>query len=268
MEEQPLLYEQEGKVVKLMLNRPAKRNAMNHAIISGLHEAFDRIAADDSVSVVVIGGKGEKAFTAGFDLKESAGENLTDVLDRRADTEKERSLWTKMWNLRKPIITMIHGYTIGGGITIAMLSDLVFAASEGLKLGNPEVVLGYISNFPITPYKMPFNKARELCLLGDYWNAQDLKDAGIVNKIFPYEQLEEETMKIAQRIAQTPLFSLSMMKQEMNKVYENMGFHNTVDYAVEMFNLCRIHMNQTTDFSKDINEKGLKHTIETKYKQQ
>ena len=265
MEEQPLLYEQEGKVVKLMLNRPAKRNAMNHAIISGLHEAFDRIAADNSVSVVVIGGKGEKAFTAGFDLKESAGENLTDVLDRRADTEKERSLWMKMWNLRKPIITMIHGYTIGGGITIAMLSDLVFAASEGLKLGNPEVVLGYISNFPITPYKMPFNKARELCLIGDYWNAQDLKEVGIVNRVFPYEQLEEETMKIAQRIAQTPLFSLSMMKQEMNKVYENMGFHNTVDYAVEMFNLCRIHMCQSTDFSKDINEKGLKHTIETKY---
>lgn len=72
-------------------------------------------------------------------------------------------------------------------------------------------------------------------------------------------------MKIAQRIAQTPLFSLSMMKQEMNKVYENMGFYNTVDYACEMFNLCRLHMNTATSFSKDINEKGLKHTIETKY---
>ena len=264
-EEKALLYEQFGKVVKLTINRPEKRNAMNHAVIQGLHDAFDKIAKDDSVSVVVIGGKGEKAFTAGFDMKESAGENITDVVARRADTEGERSLWMKMWNLRKPIITMIHGYTIGGGITIAMLSDLVFAASEGLKLGNPEIVLGYISNFPITPYKMPFNKARELCLLGDFWSAQDLKDAGIVNKIFPYEQLEEETMKYAQRIAQTPLFSLGMMKQEMNKVYENMGFCNTVDYAAEMFNLCRIHMNQTTDFSKDINEKGLKHTIETKY---
>lgn len=264
-EENPLLYEQFGKVVKLTLNRPAKRNAMNHAIIQGLHDALDRIAADDSVSVVVIGGAGEKAFTAGFDLKESAGENIIDVMERRADTENERKLWLKMWNLHKPIITMIHGYTIGGGITIAMLSDMVFAASEGLKLGNPEVALGYISNFPVSPYKLPFNKARELCLLGDFWSAQDLKDAGIVNKIFPYEELEEETMKIAQRIAQTPMFSLSMMKQEMNKVYENMGFFNTVDYAAEMFNLCRIHMNKTTDFSKDISEKGLKHMIDTKY---
>ena len=170
-----------------------------------------------------------------------------------------------MWNLYKPILTMIPGYTIGGGITIAMLSDMVFAASEGLKLGNPEVALGFISSFPVSPYKLPFNKARELCLLGDFWTAQDLKDAGLVNKIFPYEQLEEETMKIAQRIAQTPLFSLSMMKQEMNKVYENMGFYNTVDYAAEMFNLCRQHMNMATSFSSDINEKGLKHTIDTKY---
>ena len=264
-EENALLYEQFGKVVKLTLNRPTKRNAMNHAIIQGLHDAFDRIAVDDRVSVVVIGGAGEKAFTAGFDLKEAAGADITDVMERRADTRNENKLWMKMWNLHKPIITMIHGYTIGGGITIAMLSDMVFAASEGLKLGNPEVALGYISSFPVSPYKLPFNKARELCLLGDFWTAQDLKDVGIVNKIFPYEQLEEETMKIAQHIAQTPLFSLSMMKQDMNKVYENMGFYNTVEYACEMFNLCRLHMNTATSFSKDINEKGLKHTIETKY---
>ena len=141
-EENALLYEQIGKVVKLTINRPAKRNAMNHAVIQGLHDAFDKIAADDSVSVVVIGGAGEKAFTAGFDLKESANSNITDVMERRADTHNENALWMKMWNLHKPIITMIHGYTIGGGITIAMLSDMVFAASEGLTLGNPEVVLG------------------------------------------------------------------------------------------------------------------------------
>lgn len=264
-EENALLYEQIGKVVKLTINRPAKRNAMNHAVIQGLHDAFDRIAADDSVSVVVIGGAGEKAFTAGFDLKETANANITDVMERRADTRNENALWLKMWNLHKPIITMIHGYTIGGGITIAMLSDLVFAASEGLKLGNPEVVLGYISSFPLSPYKLHFNMARQLCLLGDFCDAQELKEAGLVNKIFPYEHLEEETMKIAQRIAQTPLFSLSMMKQEMNKVYENMGFFNTVDYAAEMFNLCRTHMNMATSFSSDINEKGLKHVIDTKY---
>ena len=113
-EENALLYEQFGKVVKLTLNRPTKRNAMNHAIIQGLHDAFDRIAVDDRVSVVVIGGAGEKAFTAGFDLKEAAGADITDVMERRADTRNENKLWMKMWNLHKPIITMIHGYTIGG----------------------------------------------------------------------------------------------------------------------------------------------------------
>lgn len=106
-EQQALLYEQVGKVVKLTINRPEKRNAMNHAVMQGLHSAFDRIAADDSVSVVVIGGAGEKAFTAGFDLKEAAGSNITDVMERRKDTRGENALWLKMWNLRKPILTMI-----------------------------------------------------------------------------------------------------------------------------------------------------------------
>ena len=123
-EENALLYEQIGKVVKLTINRPAKRNAMNHAVIQGLHDAFDKIAEDDSVSVVVIGGAGEKAFTAGFDLKEAAGANITDVMERRKDTRSENALWLKMWNLHKPILTMIHGYTIGGGITIAIRNEL------------------------------------------------------------------------------------------------------------------------------------------------
>ena len=122
-EEKALLYEQFGRVVKLTINRPTKRNAMNHAVIQGLQDAFDKIAEDDSVSVVVIGGAGEKAFTAGFDLKESAGANITDMVERRADTRNENKLWLKMWNLHKPIITMIHGYTIGGGITIAIADE-------------------------------------------------------------------------------------------------------------------------------------------------
>lgn len=260
-----LLYEQFGKVVKLTINRPAKRNALNHAVIQGLHDAFDKIANDDSVSVVVIGGAGEKAFTAGFDLKESAGSNITDIMERRADTHNENELWMKMWNLKKPIITMIHGYTIGGGITIAMLSDLVFAASEGLKLGNPEVVLGYISSFPIAAYKLPINKVRELCYMGEFWDAQDLKEMGMVNKIFPYEELEAKTMEYAQKIARTPMFSLGMMKQELNKVQENMGFRNTMDYAEEMFSLCRLHMINATNFNETVNGNSLD-GVKAKYK--
>jgi len=266
-EEKALLYEQFGSVVKLTLNRPTKRNAMNHAIIQGLHDAFDKIAVDDSVKVVVIGGAGEKAFTAGFDLKEAAGNNITDIMERRADTASENALWFKMWNLHKPIITMIHGYTIGGGITIAMLSDLVVAADEGLLMGNPEVTLGYIASFPLSSYKLPFNAAREMCFVGGYKTAQELKQWGLVNYIFPRETMEEETMKIAQHIAKTPLFSLKMMKQELNRVYELQGFQHLMDYSAEMFNICRHHMQMATDFAKDINEKGLKHTIETKYEQ-
>ena len=74
-------------------------------------------------------------------------------------------------------------------------------------------------------------------------------------------------MKIAQHIAKTPLFSLQMMKQELNKIYELAGFNHSVAYAEEMFNICRHQMQVKTDFASDINEKGLKHTIETKYEE-
>jgi len=263
-EEKALLYEQFGSVVKLTLNRPTKRNAMNHAIIQGLHDAFDKIAVDDSVKVVVIGGAGEKAFTAGFDLKEAAGNNITDIMERRADTASENALWFKMWNLHKPIITMIHGYTIGGGITLAMLSDMVFAG-DNLKLGNPEVKLGYVPSFPVAAYKLPYCRIRELYLLTDFKGADELKEWGFINRVFPYEKLEEETMKLAQEITKIPLFSLQMCKQDIQRIYENQGFTSSMEYATEMFNLARIHMINTNDFGKGIAEKGLKETLKERY---
>lgn len=259
-----LLVEKIGKVAKITINRPEARNAMNHNVIVGLHKAFDELDYDDDVSVIVIGGKGEKAFTAGFDLKESAGASLTDIVERRKDTAYENSLWHKVWKCTKPIITMIHGYTIGGGITLAMLSDMVFAG-DNLKLGNPEVKLGYVPSFPVAAYKLPYCRIRELYLLTDFKGADELKDWNFINRVFPYEKLEEETMKIAQEITKIPLFSLQMCKQDIQRIYENQGFFSSMEYATEMFNLARIHMINTNDFGKGIAEKGLKETLKEKY---
>ena len=165
-EENALLYEQFGKVVKLTLNRPTKRNAMNHAIIQGLHDAFDRIAVDDRVSVVVIGGAGEKAFTAGFDLKEAAGADITDVMERRADTRNENKLWMKMWNLHKPIITMIHGYTIGGvDLPHIVLQPMLRPEGQpGYKTEqlNPLCCLVFDPDILIVSEKSPFKSFGEL----------------------------------------------------------------------------------------------------------
>lgn len=151
-----LLYEKQGMIAKIIINRPEKRNALNSAVIHGIDEALKQAAEDPKVRVVILGGAGEKAFTAGFDLKEAMEHNITGVVERREDTSEEIKFFMRMWNFPKPIVAAIQGYCIGGGITLAMLSDMVIA-SEDASFGNPEIILGYVPEFPMEVWKMPFN---------------------------------------------------------------------------------------------------------------
>lgn len=118
----------------------------------------------------MIRAEGEKAFTAGFDLKESMEHNITDIVERRADTKSEVDFFLYMWYLPKPIISAVQGYCIGGGITIAMMSDLVIAA-DNASFGNPEIVLGFTPEIPMEHWKLPFNKATEWYFMGKYFSA-------------------------------------------------------------------------------------------------
>ena len=122
-----ILYEKKNGIGIITLNRPEKRNALNSAMINGLGQYLHEAADDSDVKVIVIRAEGEKAFTAGFDLKESMEHNITDIVERRADTKSEVDFFLYMWYLPKPIISAVQGYCIGGGITIAMMNDLVIA---------------------------------------------------------------------------------------------------------------------------------------------
>ena len=111
----------------------------------------------------------------------------------------------------------------------------------------------------IEPWKMTMNRVKQLAYLGDFMSAQELKEAGVVNFIVPLDQLEEETMKLANRLAEQPAESIRMLKYEINKTYEIMGMRNAMEFAAEMFNLCRIHqVQEQSEFNKMVQEKGLK----------
>ena len=105
-----LLYEKKGMIAKIIINRPEKRNALNSAVIHGIDEALKQAAEDPKVRVVILGGAGEKAFTAGFDLKEAMEHNITGVVERRKDTSEEIKFFMRMWNFPKPIVAAIQGY--------------------------------------------------------------------------------------------------------------------------------------------------------------
>lgn len=261
-----LLYEKEGTVAKIIMNRPEKRNAINSAMLRGINESLDRAASDSEVRVVVLSGAGEKAFTAGFDLNEVMEHNITNIVERREDTASEIDFFMKMWRFPKPIIAQVQGYCIGGGITLAMLSDMIIASEEA-TFGNPEIVLGFIPQFPIEIWKMPFAKVREFFYMGKFYTAKEMADMSVINKVVSFDKLEKETMETAERVAQIPPESMTMMKYSLNKCYELCGMRDTIDFAAEMFNLGRTHMQQTqvNEFREDIANGGLKKALNKQY---
>ena len=267
MSEEVLVYERVGKVGKVMLNRPKVRNALNQALVEGFGDAIRKADADPETNVIVLCAAGEKAFTAGFDLKESIGEPIVDVPARRENSLMELNNWRAIWEAKKPVIASVQGYCIGGGVWMAFMSDMIIA-SEDAKFGEPELKYSYINDVLIEPWKMTMNRVKQLAYLGDFRSAQELKEAGVVNFIVPLDKLEEETMKLANRLADQPAESIRMLKYEINKTYEIMGMRNAMDFAAEMFNLCRINQTQEqAEFNRIVKEQGLKAAMAWKEEQ-
>jgi enoyl-CoA hydratase len=261
MSEEVIVYERVGKVGKVMLNRPKVLNAINNAISTGLGDAIRKADADPETNVIVLCAAGDRAFTAGFDLKESIESPIVDVPARRADSLMELNNWRSIWEARKPVIASVQGYCIGGGVWMTFLSDLIIAA-DNAKFGEPELKYSYINDVLVEPWKMPMNLVKQLMFLGDFLSAQDLKAAGVVNFVVPADKLQEETMKLANRLAEQPPEAVRMLKYEVNKTYEIMGMRNAMDFGAEMFNLCRIHqVQEQEEFNKIVKEKGLKEAL-------
>ena len=268
MSEEVLLYEKVGKVGKVILNRPKVRNALNRELVEGFGDAIRRADADPDTNVIVLCAAGEKAFTAGFDLKESIEQPIVDVPARRENSLMELNNWRTLWEAKKPVVCAVQGYCIGGGVWMAMLSDLIIAA-DNAQFGEPELKYSYANDVLPEPWKMTMNRVKQFLFLGDFWSAQDMKEAGVVNFVVPADQLEAKTMEIANRLADMPAEAMRILKYEINQSYEIMGMHQAQKFAAEMFNLCRINqVQEQAEFNKIVNEQGLKAAIAWKAEQE
>jgi enoyl-CoA hydratase len=195
-----LLIEDRGAVRLITLNRPDKLNALNRATIDELHRAFDEVAEDVAVRVVVITGAGPKAFVAGADISEMSG--LTPIQARDFSRHGQR-LMVKIEQLGKPVIAMINGFALGGGLELAMACHLRFA-SESAKVGQPEVNLGLIPGFGGTQRLLRLvgrGATLELCLLGQPIDAARAAQLNLLTRVVAADQLEAETMKTAELLA-------------------------------------------------------------------
>jgi enoyl-CoA hydratase len=250
----------EGRIARMMLNRPQARNAQNRGLLVELDEAFLQAEADDNVRVVVLAGAGP-VFSAGHDLG-----STEDVIERRRGPGQHSSYtinggsrsgaeqrmlqeWhyyfrnTLRWrDLRKVTIAEVHGTVYAAGLMLAWACDLIVAATGttfvdvvGTRLGM--CGLEYFAH----PWEFGPRKAKELLLTGDSIDADEAHRLGMVSKVFPAEELRSQTDLFARRIAELPTMTSLLIKESVNQSVDAMGFQVALNASFTAHQLNHSH---------------------------
>ncbi len=235
MTESPLLLTDRGAVRTIAVNRPDKLNALDAATLDALHAAFDLAAQDPGVRAVVLTGTGPKAFVAGADIAQMSG--LSAVEGRDFSLRGQRMM-RRVEKMPKPVIAMVNGFALGGGLELAMCCHLRIAADTA-KVGQPEINLGLIPGFGGTQRLIRLAgraAALELCLTGAPIDAARALQLGIVNRVVPAAELEAETMKLAEQLANAAPLALRGMIDCVN-VGAECGLEEGLEYESAQFGL-------------------------------
>ena len=235
MTEPLLLVDDADGIRTLRVNRPDKLNALYAATLDALDAAFAAAAADDAVRVVVLTGAGPKAFVAGADIAEMNA--LTPVQGRDFSLRGTRMM-RRVERLPKPVIAMVNGFALGGGLELAMCCHLRIAADTA-KVGQPEINLGLIPGFGGTQRLLRLcgrAATLELCLAGVPISAERALQLGIVNRVVPAAELEAETMKLAAQLAASAPLALRGMLDCVN-VGGECGIEEGLEYEAAQFGL-------------------------------
>lgn len=260
-----VLYEtlEEGRIVRIMLNRPEARNAQNRGMLVELNDAFLRAEADDEVRVVILGGTG-KMFSSGHDMgskvsqeEYAPGPNQHPTRSINGGTRKGAEAlmlqeWhyffenTRRWrNLRKITIGQAHGDVYAAALMLLWACDLIVAADDtvfadvvGSRLGMCGVE--YFGH----PWEFGPRKAKELLLTGDSIDADEAHALGMVSKVFPADEMADRTVAFAKRIAALPTMSALLIKESVNQTVDNMGFYNSLNACFTLHELNHSHWAQ------------------------
>ena len=231
-----LLYDVQGPVATITLNRPDRLNTIVPPMPEEFEAAIGRATGDLDVKVIVVRGAG-RAFCAGYDF--GGGFHQWDDLlttDGRWDPGKDFALaaspyaptqkFMSMWRTPKPVIAQVHGWCVGGGSDLALCADLIIA-SEDAQIGTPySRVWGcYLSGMWV--YRLGLAKAKEHALTGRPLSGREAADVELINRAVPFDQLEATVAEQARELAAIPSSQLAAMKLIVNQAYESMGLHAT-----------------------------------------
>ena len=214
---QTIIVEIDDHVCLIKLNRPDALNALNSELLDELGQALTDADSNDKVRVVVLTGS-DKAFAAGADITEMAGRGFVDAF--RDDLFGRRQM--DALTTRKPIIAAVAGYALGGGCELAMMCDFVIAG-ENAKFGQPEINLGVIAGVGGTQRLTRLvgkSKSMDMHLTGRFMDAAEAERSGLVSRVVPVKKLLDETLSVAQKIAEKSQLTTMAVKEAVNRAQE------------------------------------------------
>jgi enoyl-CoA hydratase len=258
-----VLTERRGAVAIVTMNRPRFRNAQNAKMTHALDAAFSAAAADDSVHVIVLAGAGDH-FSAGHDIG-TPGRDIHKDFERIATQYwphenktgaeamyvREAELYLGMcrrWReLPKPMIAMVQGACVAGGLMLAWVCDLIIASDDAffadpvLRMGIPGVE--YFAH----PFVMSPRLAKEFLFLGERMPAERAERIGMINRVVARARLVEDTLAVADKIAAMPRFGLALAKKAVNQAEDRMGMRDVMDATYALHHLAHAHNSLTTE---------------------
>ena len=232
-EQQDLQFAVDGAVATITLNRPNKLNTVTPAMGKALFEIADRINEDDAIRAVILTGAGERAFSAGSDVKVLDDYGANWQLRNRADYNRA------IWAVRKPIIAVIRGYAIGGGLELALCSDIRLAAPSA-RFGAGEIKLGWhggAGNTQLLPRLLGYGNALHLLLTGDLVDAEGAHRMGLVQEIVPDDQLDARARELAEQIARNAPVAVQLTKH-LVRMAESTSLEVGLAYENDLFAYC------------------------------
>jgi len=244
---------------RISLNRPDKRNALCNPLREELFNSLEEADADSEVKVIVLSGAGS-CFCAGYDLSYNNKEDMP------YHSSKNDGFWPrhvvegafKIWDLATPVIAQVHGYCLAGGTELAASCDLVYVANDA-KIGYPVVRSMSPPDNQIFPWLMGMRNAMEMMLTGESIDGETAVKQGFANRSFNVDSLEEEVLKIAEKVAKVPSDLQAINKRAVHRQMEAMGMRTGIRAGTEMQALA-MHSKSTQEHLKELSS-GLKDAL-------
>lgn len=217
-----------GHIAQVQLNRPEKLNAIDRDMIADLAEAVERIDSSLEARVVLIRGSGDRAFCVGADINDWTSLEPMDMW-RRWIRDGHR-VFARIAALRQPVIAVLNGFTLGGGLELALAADIRLAA-DGIELGFPEVSIATLPGWGGTqrlPALIGKGRAKQMIFTSQRISAPQAEQWGLVNEVLPRDQLDDRADELARQIAANAPLAVQFAKQAIDS-----GTEGAAGYTLE-----------------------------------